>query len=120
MGIYRQSRAGYSDHSHLETLEMIKMTRMHTMFSFLNMNKPFLLKSSVYWKVISEYKGGRRRISDIKKCLKTKFLWLPTILLVLKHQNKCISNSSVFQKLLLEQLQGYIQVYECHLHIGQN
>jgi hypothetical protein len=58
IGIYRQPRAGYSDFSHLETFEMINITRMQTIFSFLNMNKLFISKSSVYWKVISESKGG--------------------------------------------------------------
>jgi hypothetical protein len=73
MEIYRQPRAGYSDFLHLETFEMIKMTRMPTIFSFLNMNILFISKSSVYWKVIFENKGGRTRISDIQKYLKTKF-----------------------------------------------
>jgi hypothetical protein len=34
MGVYRQARAGYSDFLHLETFEMIKMTRMQTISSF--------------------------------------------------------------------------------------
>jgi hypothetical protein len=49
------------------------------------MNKLFILKSSVYWKVVSENKGRRRRILDIQKYLKTKFPWVQTIFLVLKH-----------------------------------
>jgi hypothetical protein len=61
------------------------MARMQSIFSFLNMNKLFILKSSVYWKVISENKGKRKRFSDIQKYLKPKFLWLQTIFLVLKH-----------------------------------
>ncbi len=60
---------------------------MQTIFSFLNMNKLFISKSSVYWKVISESKGGWRRISDIQKYLKAKFPWLRMIFLVLKHLN---------------------------------
>jgi hypothetical protein len=71
MGINRQPRAGYSDFLHLEIFEIIKMTRMQTIFSFLNMNTLFISKSSVYWKVVSENKGGRTRISDIQKYLKT-------------------------------------------------
>jgi hypothetical protein len=67
MGIYRQPRAGESDFSHLETFEMMKMTRMQTIFSFLNMHLLLTSKSSVYWKVISENKGRRTRISDIQK-----------------------------------------------------
>jgi hypothetical protein len=59
---------GYSDFLHLETFEMLKMTRMQTISSVLNMNS-----SSVYWKVISENKGERTKISDIQKYLKTKF-----------------------------------------------
>jgi hypothetical protein len=87
MGNYRQSRAGYYDFSHLETFEMIKMTRMQTIFSYLNMNKLFILKSSVHLKVASVNKGRRRRILDIQKYLKTKFPWLQTIFLVLKPPN---------------------------------
>jgi hypothetical protein len=73
MGIRRQHTAGESDFSHLETFEMIKMTKMQTIFSFSNMDKLFISKSCIYLKVISEYKGGRTRISDIQKYLKTKF-----------------------------------------------
>jgi hypothetical protein len=96
MGIYRQSRVGYSDFLSLETFEMINMTRMQMVFSFFNMNKLFILKSSEYWKVISENKGRRRRISDVQKYLKTKFPWLQTIFFIFKHPKICISNSSVF------------------------
>jgi hypothetical protein len=67
------TRAGYSDFLHLETFEIIKMTRMQMIFLFLNMNKLFISKSTVYWKVIPENKGGRTRISETQKCLKTKY-----------------------------------------------
>ena len=86
MGIYGQPREWYSDFLHLETFEMIKMTWMQTFFTLLNMNKLFISKSSIYWTVISENKGGITRISDIQKYLKTKFPWLQTIFFVLKHQ----------------------------------
>jgi hypothetical protein len=73
MGIYWQSRAVFSDFLHLETFEMIKMTRMQMSFSFIDMNTLFISKSSVYWKDISKNKSGRTRISDIHKYLKNKF-----------------------------------------------
>ncbi len=53
------------------------------------------------WKVVSEYMGKRRRISDIQKYLKTKFSWLQMIFLVFKHQKNihiefiCISEVAV-------------------------
>ncbi len=85
------------------------------------MNKLFILKSSIHWKVISENKGGRMRISDIQKYLKTKFPWLQTIFSVLKHQTNihikflCISVFCCWKNNKIT-----LQVYESHLHMGQN
>ncbi len=89
-------------------------------FSFLNMNELFISKSFVYWKVISENKGRRTRISDIQKYLKTKFPWLQTIFLVKTPKKYAYQIPLYFRICCWNNDKVTLPVYESHLHTGQN